>query len=66
MVAAIQKGMDTLPDEQRIALVLVDVQGLSYDEAAAITGANLGTIKSRINRGRARLRDYLYESGIMG
>ncbi|HYP21796.1 MAG TPA: sigma-70 family RNA polymerase sigma factor [Chloroflexia bacterium] len=63
---AIQRGLDTLPDDQRIALVLVDVQGLSYDEAAAITGANLGTIKSRINRGRARLRDYLYESGIMG
>ena len=63
---AIQSGLDSLPDDQRIALVLVDVQGLSYDEAAAITGANLGTIKSRINRGRARLRDYLYESGIMG
>jgi RNA polymerase sigma-70 factor (ECF subfamily) len=63
---AIQRGLDSLPDEQRIALVLVDVQGLSYDEAATITGANLGTIKSRINRGRARLRDYLYESGIMG
>lgn len=63
---AIQRGLDSLPDDQRIALVLVDVQGLSYDEAAAITGANLGTIKSRINRGRARLRDYLYESGIMG
>jgi RNA polymerase sigma-70 factor (ECF subfamily) len=63
---AIQRGLDSLPDDQRIALVLVDVQGLSYDEAAAITGANLGTIKSRINRGRARLRDYLHESGIMG
>ncbi|HET6261234.1 MAG TPA: sigma-70 family RNA polymerase sigma factor [Chloroflexia bacterium] len=63
---AIQRGLDSLPDDQRIALVLVDVQGLSYDEAAAITGANLGTIKSRINRGRARMRDYLYESGIMG
>jgi RNA polymerase sigma-70 factor (ECF subfamily) len=45
--------------------VLVDVQGLSYEEAATITGANLGTIKSRINRGRTRLRDYLVESGIL-
>jgi RNA polymerase sigma-70 factor (ECF subfamily) len=62
---AIQQGLDSLPDDQRIALVLVDVQGLSYDEAATITGANLGTIKSRINRGRARLRDYLYESGVL-
>lgn len=62
---AIQDGLDSLPEDQRIALVLVDVQGLSYEEAATVTGANLGTIKSRINRGRARLRDYLRESGIM-
>ena len=61
----IQDGLDSLPDDQRIALVLVDVQGLSYEEAATITGANLGTIKSRINRGRTRLRDYLVESGIL-
>lgn len=62
---AIQNGLDSLPDDQRIALVLVDVQGLSYEEAATVTGANLGTIKSRINRGRARLRDYLRESGVL-
>jgi RNA polymerase sigma factor (sigma-70 family) len=64
-VAAIQLGLDTLPDEQRIALVLVDVQGLSYDEAAAVTGANLGTVKSRINRARSRMRDFLRERGIV-
>ncbi len=62
---AIQDGLDSLPDDQRIALVLVDVQGLSYEEAATVTGANLGTIKSRINRGRTRLRDYLLEAGIL-
>ena len=64
-VAAIQQGLAALPDDQRIALVLVDVQGLSYEEAAAITGANLGTMKSRINRARARMRDYLRERGIV-
>lgn len=65
MVATIQMGLDDLPDDQRIALLLVDVQGLSYEEAADVTGANLGTVKSRINRGRARMRDYLREQGIL-
>lgn len=64
-VAAIQAGLAQLPEDQRIALVLVDVQGLSYDEAASVTGANLGTIKSRINRARSRMRDYLREGGVL-
>jgi RNA polymerase sigma-70 factor (ECF subfamily) len=63
--SAIQSGIDSLPDDQRIALVLVDVQGLSYDEAAAICEANLGTIKSRINRARLKMRDYLRSVGIV-
>ena len=45
--------------------MLVDVQGLSYDETASITGANLGTVKSRVNRARARMRDYLRERDIL-
>jgi RNA polymerase sigma factor (sigma-70 family) len=61
----IQMGLETLGEDQRIALVLVDVQGLSYDEAAAVTGANLGTVKSRINRARSRMRDYLRERGVL-
>lgn len=64
-VAAIQAGLAQLPEDQRVALVLVDVQGLSYDEAASVTGANLGTIKSRINRARSRMRDYLREGGVL-
>jgi len=64
-VAVIQLGLDGLPEEQRIALVLVDVQGLSYEEAAAVTGANLGTVKSRINRARSRMRDFLRERGVV-
>ena len=59
----IQAGILTLPEDQRMALVLSDVQGLSYDEIAAITGANLGTVKSRLSRARAKLRDYLLASG---
>ncbi len=60
---AIQAGIETLPPDQRIALVLSDVQGMSYEEIATITGANLGTVKSRLSRARAKLRDYLLASG---
>lgn len=59
LAAAIQNGLDTLPEEQRVVLILSDIEGLPYEEIAQITNANLGTIKSRISRGRARLRDVL-------
>ena len=48
-----------LPDEQREALVLVGAAGVSYEEAAGICGCAIGTVKSRINRGRARLTEML-------
>lgn len=59
----IQRGLATLPPEQRIALVLSDIQGLSYEEIAEVMGTNLGTVKSRLNRGRASLRDHLLAQG---
>jgi len=59
----IQRGLDTLPPDQRIVLVLSDVQGLSYQEIAEITRSSLGTVKSRLSRGRTKLRDYLLEQG---
>ena len=59
LAAAIQQGLTELPDEQRIVLILSDIQGLAYEEIAQITNSNLGTIKSRLSRGRARLRDVL-------
>ena len=49
----------SLPEEQRIILILSDIQGLAYDEIAQITDTNLGTVKSRLSRGRARLREVL-------
>lgn len=58
---AIQAGIAQLPPDQRIVLVLSDVQGMSYEEIAKATGANLGTVKSRLSRARARLRDMLLE-----
>jgi RNA polymerase sigma-70 factor (ECF subfamily) len=57
----IQKGLQELPLDQRVAVVLCDVQGLSYEEIAASTQTSLGTVRSRIARGRARLRNYLYK-----
>jgi RNA polymerase sigma-70 factor (ECF subfamily) len=57
--AAIQEGLAQLPPDQRAVLILSDIQGMSYDEIAEITRANLGTVKSRLSRGRARLRDIL-------
>ena len=59
LVQAIAAGICKLPLDQRVVLVLSDVQGLSYDEIAEATGASLGTVKSRLSRARARLRDYL-------
>lgn len=55
----IQQEIDRLPFDQRVALILCDVQGLSYDEIATATGATPGTVRSRISRARARLREYL-------
>ncbi|HEU5098859.1 MAG TPA: sigma-70 family RNA polymerase sigma factor [Roseiflexaceae bacterium] len=59
LAAAIQDGLTLLPDEQRIVLILSDIQGLAYEEIAQITNSNLGTVKSRLSRGRARLREVL-------
>ncbi|HNS51379.1 MAG TPA: sigma-70 family RNA polymerase sigma factor [Anaerolineae bacterium] len=57
----LEAGIQRLPLEQRIVLVLSDVQGLNYQEIAEATGLSLGTVKSRLSRGRARMRDLLME-----
>ena len=57
----LEAALARLPEDQRMAIVLVDVQGLDYAEVAVVMNCSLGTIKSRINRGRARLRSYLLE-----
>ncbi len=58
---ALQKAIDQLPPEQRTVVILSDIQGLSYEEIAEATGVSLGTVKSRLSRARAKLRDYLQE-----
>ena len=60
---SIESGLESLAEERRLALVLVDVQGFSYEETATILKCSLGTVKSRISRGRRELRDYLRTAG---
>ena len=55
----IQQGLETLPLEQRVAVVLCDIEGLSYEEIAETTETTPGTVRSRISRGRRRMRNYL-------
>lgn len=55
----LERALQELPDDQRAAIVLVDVQGYSVDEAAAILDCPSGTIKSRCSRGRAKLASRL-------
>ncbi|WP_442912789.1 RNA polymerase sigma factor SigE [Kutzneria sp. CA-103260] len=52
----LQAALDELPPEFRAAVVLCDVEGLSYDEIGATLGVKLGTVRSRIHRGRQALR----------
>jgi len=63
LARVIQAGIQTLPPDQRITLVLSDVQGFSYQEIAEATQVSLGTVKSRLARARGRLRDYLRTRG---
>ena len=53
------RGINTLPIDQRMTLVLSDVRGLRYDEIAEITHSKRGTVKSRLSRARATLREYV-------
>ena len=52
----VQAALDTLPPEFRAAVVLCDIEGLSYEEIAATLDVKLGTVRSRIHRGRSQLR----------
>jgi len=52
---SLQAALAQLPDEHREALILVGAAGLTYEEAALVCGCALGTIKSRVNRARAKL-----------
>ena len=55
----IQKALMKVKETYREAVILRDIQGLSYEEISEILGVNEGTVKSRINRGRAQLQELL-------
>lgn len=57
----LNEGLAHLSEDQRLVIILSDIQGFSYEEIAQVTGCSLGTVKSRLNRGRARLRDFLLQ-----
>jgi len=57
----IAQGLAKLPEELRTALVLRDIQGFSYEEIAEILSSPLGTVKSRISRGREKLVSFLFQ-----
>jgi RNA polymerase sigma-70 factor (ECF subfamily) len=63
-IMLIQKAVNALPQEQNRVVVLRDIQGLSYQEIADITGLNLGTVKSRLARARMELRNRLNRTQI--
>lgn len=59
--AWLEAGLQALSVEHRLALALYDIHGYSYEEVSEITGAPLGTVKSRINRGRVKMRNFLLQ-----
>tara|TARA_R110002020_G_scaffold58372_4_gene160053 strand:+ start:16936 stop:17517 length:582 start_codon:yes stop_codon:yes gene_type:complete len=62
-LADFKAALDTLPDDQREAIILIGASGFAYEEAAEIAGVAVGTIKSRVNRARIRLREILDVDG---
>ena len=62
----IQQALAGLPEEFRVPVVLCDVSDLSYEQIAASTGVPIGTVRSRIHRGRRMLRASLTAEGVVG
>src|SRR5262249_28099478 len=61
-----QRGLGELPDDFRVPVVLCDVSDLSYEQIAEATGVPIGTVRSRIHRGRRMLRASLVAAGVTG
>lgn len=59
MDSNIQAALDTLPDAFRLTVIYADIEGLSYEEIAEATNTNIGTVRSRLHRGRRLLRNRL-------
>jgi len=63
MKGLVRQALAELPEEQRMAVILRDLQGFSYQEIADISGVGMGTVKSRINRGRLALKELVLGKG---
>jgi RNA polymerase sigma-70 factor (ECF subfamily) len=61
MEPEVQSALDSIPEEFRSTLLLVDVQELSYQEVSKVLSIPVGTVKSRVSRGRALMREALIE-----
>ena len=59
LILAVRRAVESLPDDQRQVIVLRDLHGLPYQEISAVLGLELGTVKSRVSRGRANLKTIL-------
>ena len=59
LILAVRRAVESLPEEQRQVIVMRDLHGLPYQEISAALGVELGTVKSRLNRGRANLKTIL-------
>jgi RNA polymerase sigma-70 factor (ECF subfamily) len=62
----VQRALDQLPEDFRLPVVLCDVSDLSYEQIAAATGVPIGTVRSRLHRGRRMLRAALRAEGVTG
>ncbi len=62
-INAVRQALARLPDDMRSVVVLRDIEGLSYEEAASALGLNPGTLRSRLSRARERLKKILLENG---
>lgn len=58
----VQRALNSMTSEFRTAVLLADVEGLSYEEVAEIMGTSVGTVRSRIHRGRKQIRSFLLKS----
>jgi len=65
-LVVVEEALTTLPAEQRAALLLRDIEGFAYEEIAIITAVEIGTVKSRIHRGRLAVRNALVARGWKG
>ena len=65
-LAVVEQALTTVPEEQRAALLLRDVEGFAYEEIALMTGVEVGTVKSRIHRARVAVRNILITRGWRG